>query len=95
MATVRNAADQIRPTDPSYDHDAFAVTPSDSALLRTPISAFTVGVTGAVAFRSAKGETITLPVCNAGTEYFCETSQILATGTTATGIIGIASKALR
>jgi hypothetical protein len=34
-------------------------------------------------------------VCNPGTEYFCETSQILSTGTTATGIIGIASKALR
>lgn len=95
MATVRNKADPSDPVDISYDDDQFIVAPSDTVRLRVPIQAVNVAIAGVVTIKNSKGENVPFQ-CIAGQNTLVgETWWVMATGTTATGITGIADKSLR
>jgi len=64
-----------------------AVTTSDTA--QNAFSAFFCTGTGAIAFKGLDGVTVTLPAVPIYTIIPIQTSQILATGTAATGIFGL------
>lgn len=66
--------------------DAFSITPSDSTTQRA--QAVYVGAAGNVALRTEDGTTLTFSGAQAGTILPVKTNQILATGTTATNLIG-------
>lgn len=63
-------------------------TPSDSALIGRPARGFQVAVAGDVALQYADGTSCTWPACEAGFIHaHWGFTRILATGTTATGIV--------
>lgn len=66
--------------------DAVAVTPSDAAFVN--LIGVYVGGTGALAVRTAKGNTVTFPAVPAGAQISLGITQVLATGTTATNVVG-------
>lgn len=80
------------PTSPSDEF--IGITPSDTQKLRygdnqaRKCKAIMVTVAGNVAVKNSKGDTVTLPFL-ASQVYPFPTDQILATGTTATGIFVI------
>ena len=67
---------------------ATVVTPSDTA--GNSYSAFMCGVAGAIAFQNVLGTTITLAAVPAYTVIPVACVRIMATGTAATNIIGLA-----
>lgn len=67
----------------------FSITPSDSADI-AQTKAIMVTAAGDVAIRTTSGQTGTLPGLQPGVQYFIVADRVLATGTTATGIIGLA-----
>lgn len=69
---------------------AFAVTPTDAADLTIPIRGLMVAAGGNVALVTRGGDTATLPGLEPGVQYAVLATRILATGTTATGIVGLA-----
>lgn len=73
----------------SFNH-ALAVTPNDSTDLAHVITGFMVGVAGNVVLDTVGGETVTV-ACVAGFWYGIRSTRIHATGTTATGIVGLYS----
>lgn len=95
MAIVADKANGGAPTDYSLDSRSRVLTPSDSVKLNTPINAIYVGGAGNIAYVSPDGRSSLLTGVLAGQEYALEATQILATGTTATLLVGISSKALR
>lgn len=66
--------------------DAFAVTPSDSTTQRS--GALYTGSGGSIAVKTEDGSTITFVSAAAGAILPVKVVQILATGTTATGLVG-------
>lgn len=79
-----------RNTDVSSAYGIVAVTPSDSAdIPGGALRGFTVAVGGDVAVVMADGSTGTLPSLSEGVQHAYQVTRILATGTTATGIIGL------
>lgn len=66
--------------------DFFAVTPSDTTELF--MNGFVVAGTGAVAVQPEEGSPIVIPYVQQGVQFFGRFTKILATGTTATGIVG-------
>jgi hypothetical protein len=95
MAIFPDKANPGPAADKSLDSRSRAITPSDSVKLSTPINAVYVGGVGDINYVSPDGTTAKLTGCLAGQEYPLEAVQILATGTSATLLIGISSKALR
>lgn len=95
MATVRNRGNDATPIDKSQDNSRLAITPSDT--LKQPVSwdAVYVGVGGTVRFGDGNGSATTITLAAGGPFFLGGTSWIYATGTTATGLVGVASKALR
>jgi hypothetical protein len=67
----------------------FAITPHDANDLGTMPRAIMVTGAGAVTAILKDGMTITLPGLAPGALYPVRTARILATGTTATGIVGL------
>lgn len=67
----------------------YLVTPSDTGTLPFLTRSFTVAVSGTVAILSEHGETLILPAMPNGFEWPIHAQQILATGTTATGIVAL------
>lgn len=66
-----------------------AITPSDTVDITGGIlRGFYVGVSGDVAVIMADGSTVTWPALAAGVPHPIQVKRILATGTTATGIVG-------
>jgi len=65
----------------------FAVTPSDTASLQPNIGIF-VGNAGSVVAQGVDGVSATF-VCTAATRLMGQFTKVLATGTTATGIVGL------
>lgn len=65
---------------------AIPVTPSDT--VQTFYNGFMVSATGAVAIQCEDGSDMVFPYVAAGQQIMMRLTQILATGTTATGIIG-------
>lgn len=76
------------PTQPP-EH-ALAITPNDSADLAVFPRALMVGTAGDVAVVMLSGDAITLPGLVPGVQYAAVVRRVKATGTTATGIIGLA-----
>lgn len=70
---------------PSYD--AFSVTPSDATVIA--FRGLYIGGSGNVAVVTQAGNTVTFPNMNAGQTYPIMGTKVLATGTTATGIVGM------
>lgn len=68
----------------------FSVTPNDSSDLSVATRAIMVAGDGNVAVETVDGDTGTLPALVAGVPYPIRAVKILATGTTATGIVGLA-----
>lgn len=94
MATVRNLSGSSV-LDHSFDNNQFDITPSDTDFLRVPIQGLFVGVAGDVSYVNAQGETITQNFDAGGPYFIGGIARVLATGTTATGLVGLANKALR
>jgi hypothetical protein len=68
---------------------AEAIHPSDSADLPQATRAIYVGGTGDLRVRMISGDTVTLFNVQAGMSYPLRLRQVLATGTTATGLVGL------
>lgn len=67
--------------------EAVSVTPSDTTVLAKPSHWIMVTAAGNVAVTLLNGNTITFPGLQPGNFYAIQASKIMATGTTATGII--------
>lgn len=65
-----------------------AVTPSDSTVYSPPLRALWVGTAGALALVAAD-DSASVTVPNVSGLFPVETKQVLSTGTTASGIVGI------
>lgn len=76
-----------RSKDISTAYDAATVTPSDSAVIPATRSLY-VGVTGNVAVRMVRGGELTFTNVPVGILQL-QVDKVLATGTTATGIIAL------
>ena len=68
---------------------AFAVTPDDETDLSEIVRGLMVATTGDVQLRMASGATIALPALLPGVQYAVRATRVFATGTTATGIVGL------
>ena len=69
--------------------DGFAITPNDGADLGRVPRAIFVGGAGAIALVTKAGTTLTFSGLTAGTVLPVRAKRVLATGTTATGLIGL------
>lgn len=70
-------------------NDGVAVTPADDSDLVALTRAIMVATAGNVSIMTASGTTLTLPGLQPGMIYPIRASRIRATGTTATGIVGL------
>ena len=68
---------------------AFSITPSDATVFAEYTRGLYVGVSGNVAVKMADGTTVTFTNLAAGIVHPLRVQQVLATGTTATGVIGV------
>lgn len=80
----------LRPGLESPPSRGAAVTPSDAADLAFPIRGLMVAGPGNVALVTLGGDTVTLPALEPGVQYAVLARRILASGTTASGIVGLA-----
>lgn len=69
--------------------DAAAITPSDATALPTPIRGIYVGSPGALRVRMLSGGIVTFTGVLGGAVYPFRVVQVMATGTTAGGIVGL------
>ncbi|MEO1043642.1 MAG: hypothetical protein AAFX52_15285 [Pseudomonadota bacterium] len=67
-----------------------AITPNDGSDLAYPIRGLMVAGAGDVSIVTIGGDTVTLPGLVPGVQYAILASRVMATSTTATGIIGLA-----
>lgn len=67
----------------------FAVTPSDTLDLARTTRAIYVGTAGALRVTLLSGEVVALAGAQAGTVYPLRAARVMATGTTAGGIVGL------
>ena len=68
---------------------AAAITPSDSVALATTTRAIYVGTAGNLRAQMLSGEVVTFTNLAAGSFYPFRVTQVLATGTTASGLVGL------
>ena len=68
---------------------AFSIAPDDASDITTVTRGIVLGTAGDLAVVFKDGSTITLPGLNAGVIYPIRITRVLATGTTATGIVGL------
>jgi hypothetical protein len=68
---------------------AFAVTPSDSAVLAETTRAIYVGTTGSIAALMLSGASVSFTAIPAGTVLPLRLTKIMATGTSAGGIVAL------
>lgn len=79
-----------RNTDISSAYDAVEIAPSDTAdIPGLNLRGIMVGAEGAIKATFAGGGTVTITGLTPGQIYPFQVTRILATGTTATGIIGL------
>lgn len=74
-------------TSPARDADA--ITPNDTTPLAHPVRALYVGGSGAVRARMLSGVVVDFADLSGGVIYPLRIDQIMATGTTATGLVGL------
>lgn len=68
----------------------FAITPNDGADLAVSTRALMVTTAGNVSVVTTSGDTGVLPALQPGVQYTIRARRVRATGTTATGIVGLA-----
>jgi hypothetical protein len=68
---------------------AFTITPSDTLDLPEVTRAVYIGASGALAVRMSSGQTITFSGVIGGSTLPIRIDRVLATGTTATGVVGL------
>jgi len=66
------------------------VTPNDGSDLAFSIRGLMVSTAGDVALVTTGGDTVTLPALQPGVQYAVLATRVRATGTSATGIVGLA-----
>lgn len=95
MVIVRNRGNDASIIDKSQDNSRLPITPSD--VVKQPVSfdALFVDVAGDVVVDDGNGGQVTLSFDVGGPYFVGGISYVYATGTTATGLVGVASKALR
>jgi len=84
--------DRFQNSSPSLSGPAahgFAVTPNDSTTLAETTRALYVGAAGAIAVLMASGASISFAAVPAGTMLPIRVTKVMATGTTATDILGL------
>lgn len=69
---------------------AFAITPDDNTDLPVATRGLMVTSAGAVSVLTVAGDTATLPGLEPGVQYAIRAQRVLATGTTAAGLVGLA-----
>lgn len=69
---------------------AFTVTPDDDADLARPTRGLMIAAPGDVALVTVGGDTVTLPGLLPGVQYAIRARRVLAAGTTAAGLVGLA-----
>lgn len=95
MPTVRDRA-AYAPLDKSLDQNNYLITPSDTVNLPVPPDAIKVGGTGGnITMLMPNGETVVFAVAAGDTQFVNQPVRVLSTGTTATTLTAIVSKALR
>lgn len=74
------------------DANVYAITPSDTAVLTEAVGQLYLGTAGDVALVTDAGQSITLHALTAGQahKFPFRITQVKATGTTATNVVGIA-----
>jgi hypothetical protein len=77
------------PSGGGPSEDFYAITPNDSTDLATPIRSIYVGGAGNLAVKNVAGTTITFTGLVVGQILPIATSRVMATGTTATLLIGL------
>ncbi len=70
-------------------HAAEAITPSDGAPLADAVRALYVGGAGAIRVRMVSGDVVDFANAQSGMVYPLRVDQVMATGTSATGIVGL------
>jgi len=95
MPNVADRSGNGMPVMQSLDNDRFAITPSDSVKLPAAIDALYVGGDGTVRVRNPDGSTTDLALLVGGPYFIGQVTHVHSTGTTATGLVGVVSKALR
>ena len=79
---------QIRRQDARVCFDAFSITPDDATDLASHAHALNVAVAGTVNVDTVEGTTVSVYVA-AGVVFPLAVRRVRATGTTATGIVGL------
>ncbi|MEO0745700.1 MAG: hypothetical protein AAFU86_13465 [Pseudomonadota bacterium] len=69
--------------------DADPITPSDANDLTAATRAIYVGETGSLQVRMVSGQTVSFANMQAGVIYPLRVAQVMATGTTAGGLVGL------
>ncbi len=69
---------------------ALTITPDDNADAPLTLRGLMVAAAGHVAVTTLEGDEVVLPALQPGVQYAILASRIRATGTTATGIVGLA-----
>lgn len=87
MATDPYAWSSSDPASPA--RDAVAITPSDSTNLTNMAKSLYIGGAGNVSLITAKGTTVSFVGLPAGSLIPVQVSRVMATGTTATNIVGL------
>lgn len=81
--------------DKSFDNNKFEITPSDTEFLKVPVDLIYAAGAGDIMVGTGTTEPVALPVDAGGSVFVGQINRVYATGTTATGLVGVASKALR
>lgn len=95
MATVYDKSNPGSKLDKSQDSSRIPLTPSDTVKQPVTVDAVFVGAAGNIVVDDGNGGRTTIAVDIGGPQFLGGVSYIYATGTTATGLVGLASKALR
>lgn len=82
-------------TDQSLDNNRFTITPSDTLPLKAPVDVIVADVGGVVRCGVGSQPAVDYTLTANEPLFVGQVSRIYATGTTATGIKGLASRALR
>ena len=79
----------ISPQSLGTAEDVFPITPADNAIIGRPMRAIGVRASGDVAIRVAPGTAVVTIYVSAGSPYPVNPAVVMATGTTATGLVGL------
>lgn len=86
---MKDEFDQYKTGLTSPAREAVALTPDDATDLEDPTRAIFVGGSGNLAVQMISGQTVTFDNIQAGVIYPLRVARVLATGTTATGLLGL------